>query len=187
MGCNVQNGQGIKIDIGCGRFKKKGFVGVDMLPTPGVDYVVDLRKEGLPFADNSVDEVFTNHFLEHLEIEDVVKVMEDIHRVYRVGAKVEIRVPHFSGYTNFYEFHKTSFRYNSFREFIDGEEGMFRSQARFELLQKRICLGKSRYFPWNYVVEPLINWGKMPIVYERTFLRNLFPASEIAFILEVIK
>lgn len=180
----------MKIDIGCGRFKKDGFIGIDILPIPGVDYVVDLRKERLPFADNSVDEVFTHHFLEHLGIEDVVKMMEEIHRVCVRGAKVEIHVPHFSSCSNFCEFHKTSFRYNSFTEFIDGEEekGMFRSPAHFRLVQKRICfdkLGKPRFFLWNHVAELLVNLGKtMPIAYELTFLRNLFPASELVFILE---
>ena len=177
----------MKIDIGCGEFKKEGFAGVDILSVPGVDHVVDLRKEPLPFADNSIEEVFTNHFLEHLEIEDVVRVIEDIHRVCLAGAKVEIHVPHFSSATNFYEFHKTSFRYSSFREFIDGQKGMFESQARLKLLQRRICFQKSKYFPWNYVVEPLINASRLPGLYEWTFLRNLLPASEVIFVLEVVK
>lgn len=180
----------MKIDIGCGGFKKDGFIGIDILPIPGIDYVADLRKEPLPFVDNSVDEVFTSHFLEHLEIDDVVKVMEEIHRVCQGGAKVEIHVPHFSGFSNFCEFHKTSFRYNSFAEFIDGEKGMFMSPARFRLVQKKIRFGKSgkqRYFLWSYVVEPLVNLGKMPIAYELTFLRNLFPAFKLVFILEVVK
>lgn len=177
----------MKIDIGCGRFKKDGFIGIDILSVPGVDYVAGLRKERLPFGDNSVDEVFTHRFLEHLGIGDVVRMAEEIHRVCPEGTKVEIHVPHFSSFSNFYEFHKTSFRYNSFAEFIDEEKEMFTSPARFRLLQKKIRFDKSRYFLWNYVVKPLVNLGKIPIVYELTFLRNLFHASELVLILEVVE
>lgn len=182
-----------KLDIGCGVHKKIGFIGIDIMPFDQVDYVLDVARGNLPFGDNSIDEVYCNHFLEHLSIEDIAKVMGEIHRVCKQGARVEIRVPHFSGFTNFYEFHKTSFRYNSFREFID-MGGMFKSSIQFKLIHRRINLVNrqnpalqrvTKYFFWNYPLEWFFN--KMPMVYELTGLRNLFPAWEIIFILESIK
>jgi SAM-dependent methyltransferase len=175
----------IKLDIGCGRFKKTGYYGVDMLDLPGVDYVVDLRKEKLPFGDNSVDVVYSSHFLEHLEIENIAKVLEEIFRVCKNGALVQIRVPHFSGFSNFYEYHKTSFRYNSFREFIVGEEGMFKSKARFRLISRWIVLPKRKGLFWNFLFEPIAN--RHPNFYEVSFLRCLFPAYELIFVLRVVK
>ena len=181
----------IKLDLGCGRRKRKGYIGVDIME--GSDIVANLTKDNLPFADSTVDAVYSDHFLEHLAIEDITKLMEDIHRVCRNGAIVEIRVPHFSGFTNFYEYHKTSFRLNSFAEFL-WEEGMFLSKAKFNLISRRINLvnrqspknrAVTKWFIWNYPMEWLVN--KMPRVYEMSGWRSLFPAWEIRFKFKVTK
>lgn len=61
-----QTDSGLKIDLGCGSAKKTNFIGVDVNHYPGVDYAADLE-EGLGFiSDNSVDEYFSSHFLEHV-------------------------------------------------------------------------------------------------------------------------
>ncbi len=62
----------IKLDIGCGKNKTKSndqfpFTGVDVLAFDGVDLVLDVRQTPWPWADESVDEVFSSHFLEHLD------------------------------------------------------------------------------------------------------------------------
>lgn len=56
----------LRLDIGCGSNKKSSFVGIDKLNAPGVDYVVDLENELLPFEDHSVSSVYSYHCLEHL-------------------------------------------------------------------------------------------------------------------------
>lgn len=86
----------IKLDIGCGKNKRAGFIGVDIYDFEGVDIVADVRKstwratkvpgELKPrmveiqfsedgdsetnlfwgFASDSVDEAHASHFLEHL-------------------------------------------------------------------------------------------------------------------------
>jgi len=83
------------LDIGCGKRqvkKKEGYIGIDKNPNVNPDVVRDIEK-GLPFCDNSVDGIFTSHTLEH--IEDLVFVMEEMWRVCKPGAKIEIRVPHY--------------------------------------------------------------------------------------------
>lgn len=83
---------GLRIDLGCGAKKTEGYVGVDMVPAAGVDHVVDLMSERLPFEDDSVDEVFSSHFLEH--VADPHRVLREIIRVCRNGAKVRIWTPY---------------------------------------------------------------------------------------------
>ncbi len=56
-----------KLDLGCGPKKRAGYVGVDALPAPGVDYVIDIETEPLPFPDGSVSHVFSSHCPEHLK------------------------------------------------------------------------------------------------------------------------
>jgi len=183
-----------KLDIGCGVRKKPGFIGIDFMDFPDVDINLDVTKHPLPFRDDFISEVWSNHFLEHLTIEEVCKLMQEIHRVCKNGALVEIRVPHFSGLTNFYEFHKTSFRYNSFSEFIVNGWGMFRFKTQFELLSTKLNLVNrqspklrpyTKWHLWNYPMEWLAN--KFPLTYELTGWHCLFPAWEIQFRFKVVK
>src|SRR6202040_2711393 len=56
----------VRIDVGCGTSKKPGCIGIDLLPAPGVDHVLDILKEDLPFQNRSVDYIFSSHFVEHI-------------------------------------------------------------------------------------------------------------------------
>ena len=83
----------VKIDLGAGADKRPGYLGVDQLDLPGVDIVCNLS-EGIPLQDNSVEAVSSSHFLEH--IADTVGLMEEIYRVCKPNALVEIKVPYFT-------------------------------------------------------------------------------------------
>ena len=75
----------IKLDLGCGRAKSPGFIGVDRFALPGVDLVVDLNKR-LPFEDDSVDLISASHSLEH--IENLMATMSELYRVCKHGAQI---------------------------------------------------------------------------------------------------
>lgn len=83
----------LKLDIGSGKRKREGFIGIDLSPGASVDVRANLEI-ALPFADNTFSEVWMNHVFEHLN--DPVRSMDEIWRVCRDGATVEIRGPHFS-------------------------------------------------------------------------------------------
>src|SRR5919202_4987122 len=83
----------VRLDIGCGRSKFAGTLGVDVAPVPGVDVAADLSR-GLPFRDNSVDAIYTSHTLEHMP--DLIAAMEELWRVCKDGARLNIWVPHAS-------------------------------------------------------------------------------------------
>lgn len=57
---------GIRLDIGCGRNKAPGWVGIDFQPLPGVDVVWDLTKFPWPLESNSVLVAQASHVLEHV-------------------------------------------------------------------------------------------------------------------------
>ncbi|MBN3926053.1 MAG: methyltransferase domain-containing protein [Nostoc sp. NMS4] len=84
----------LRVDIGCGIHKPKDFIGVDIAPGVGVDIVADLSKE-FPFPDSSVDELRAHDIIEHLY--DRIHTMNEIWRVCKPGAKVDIRVPSTDG------------------------------------------------------------------------------------------
>lgn len=84
--------QKLKLDIACGKNKKPGFIGVDIWD--GADIVADLEKFPWPFADNSVDEIFCSHYIEHTP--DLISFANELYRIMKVGAKAEIIAPYYS-------------------------------------------------------------------------------------------
>lgn len=84
----------LRIDVGCGKNPKEGFVGIDSIDF-GQKYVLDVRN-GLPFADDSVDEVHSSHFVEHLDGPERVGFFNELHRVMKKGATALIITPNWS-------------------------------------------------------------------------------------------
>lgn len=85
----------MKLDLGCGKNKAPGFVGVDSLQLEGVDVVTDL-KQPWPWADGEVEEVHCSHFLEHLTNPERVHFANELFRVLKVGGQARIICPHAS-------------------------------------------------------------------------------------------
>ncbi len=83
----------MKLNLGCGNKRKNGFIGVDLYPCETVDKIADLNKE-LPFEDNSVDEIWMDNVIEH--INDIPKLFKEIHRICVSGARITVLTPHFA-------------------------------------------------------------------------------------------
>jgi hypothetical protein len=90
----------LRLDFGCGPNKRPGFKGVDAIAFPGVDVVMDVRKMPWPWVDNSVEEVHSSHFVEHLwntdERPERVAFVNELYRVLRMGGKATIICPHWA-------------------------------------------------------------------------------------------
>jgi len=181
---------GIKLDLGCGLNKKEGYIGVDAMPYPGVEYICDVDK-GIPFKDNSVDEIYTSHFLEH--VKDFQFVMEEIWRVMKPNGVVEIIVPHWASSLAYSEYHVRFFRYLSFEELTDNStpfKGSFK--AKFEIRKRRYIFNYRKIcgrfgilaVPYSHLMELFSNEIKG---YFDIWFAHLFPPSEVYFKLEVIK
>lgn len=85
----------LRLDLGAGQAKKAGFTGVDCLPFPGVDVVMDLRKEW-PWKDGSVEEANSSHCLEHFTAVERCHFFNELYRVLKPGAKTTLITPHWS-------------------------------------------------------------------------------------------
>jgi SAM-dependent methyltransferase len=127
----------LRLHLGCGRSKRDGFVGVDIMPLKGVDVVHDLSAFPYPFEDNSVSEIIMRNVLEHLT--DTVRVMEEVWRISKNGARINILVPYFNSPGAAQDpTHVRFFTENSFDYFTpDGETALsaynFYSKARFRI------------------------------------------------------
>ena len=83
----------VVIDLGCGNKKRPGTIGVDFNSRTNPDVVHDLNEFPYPFATNSIDKVIIDNTLEHLQ--DVISVMEEIHRIVKPAGIVIVKTPYF--------------------------------------------------------------------------------------------
>jgi len=81
----------IKLNLGCGRDIKEEYINIDFKSAKGVNMILDLNKNVLPFEDNSVDEILCSHVLEHLV--DPYSFMEECHRVLKEGGIICVKLP----------------------------------------------------------------------------------------------
>jgi len=121
-----------KLNLGCGRDVRAGFVNVDRVPLPGVDLVADFSRFPWPFKDDAIDEVLAIHVVEHLP--NTIRVMEEMFRITRAGAVVTIEVPHYK-HSNAYKdpTHVRFFTEESFDYFGKDERSSYYTHARFRV------------------------------------------------------
>lgn len=128
------------LDVGCGRLKFPGAVGIDRLASTHADVIHDLDDLPYPFDDESFDAVIARHVLEHLEAP--LNVLGELHRLTRPGGIVTIITPHFSSSTSWADpTHRHHFSSRSFDYLVAGTAWDFYTDTRFEVIQRRLTLG----------------------------------------------
>jgi SAM-dependent methyltransferase len=173
-----------RLNIGCGKRPLADAVNLDISDRVGADVVHDLNFTPWPFADSTFDEVQAFDVLEHLN--DVVRALEEIHRISRHGATVHVTIPHFSSANAFTDVtHRHWFGWRSFDPFVEvagnPHELAHYSQARFRCSTARIHFHPS-------LVNKLI-WrcaNRWPLAYEHRWAW-MFPAWFMSVRLEVVK
>jgi SAM-dependent methyltransferase len=84
-----------RLNVGCGRNIREGWVNLDSVALPGVDIVCDLEKlRDMPIdlPDETVDHFLLSHVIEH--IRDSLGLMQELWRLATPEATLIIRVPH---------------------------------------------------------------------------------------------
>ena len=108
----------IRLDVGCGTRKKEGYIGIDKTKYDGVDIVLDCRFNKLPYEDESIDEIRTSHFLEHLTFEEVLFMMNEFYRILKPNKQLDVIVPHGFSYSGMADLsHKTFWTEDTFGYF----------------------------------------------------------------------
>lgn len=125
----------LKLNLGCGHTKFPGYLGVDINPNAEyVDVSHDLNKFPYPFKESSVDEVFMEHVLEHLD--DPLSVIQELYRISKPGGILKIKTPHFSC-TWIHPGHKSAISTQLFNYFIPGTDDYYGS-CEFEVLERKM-------------------------------------------------
>lgn len=87
-------GPGTVLDVGCGAAKTPGAVGLDISADTQADIVHDLDVFPYPIEDASFDQILLQDVIEH--VAEPIRVFEELHRIARPGARIQLRTPHFS-------------------------------------------------------------------------------------------
>lgn len=124
------------LHLGCGQQKASGAIGVDLNPSSRADVVCDLNLFPYPVAKDVFDTVICEHILEHLD--DLILVMEELHRISKSAARIRIQVPYFGSHVFYSDpTHTTFFSLHTFDYFLRGhplrEFGY--SDAEFRILR----------------------------------------------------
>lgn len=89
-------GTPLRLDFGCGVRKKEGYHGIDIKPFPGVDTVLDAGTQPWPWGDNTVDEVYASHFIEHLTAQQRIHFVNEAYRVLKPNGQLNMVAPSWS-------------------------------------------------------------------------------------------
>lgn len=82
---------GIKLEIGCGKKPREGYLTCDIRNLPEVDYVCNANK--LPFEDATVDEIYSRHVIEHFTLKEFLEILEEWNRVLKIGGTIYMICP----------------------------------------------------------------------------------------------
>lgn len=181
-----QNGSSLKIlDLGCGKKKRPGSIGVDYSDRHNADVIHDLNVFPYPFESDSIDQVYLDNVLEHLD--KPMRVMEEVHRIIKLGGEVKVVVPYFRSIWAFIDpTHQTFYTVDSFAYYdprhiicqrYDYTEARFIvkkilfNETLSNTLFKKICILFANRYPYHY---------------ER-YLSHLYPLDDITYYLQAVK
>ena len=121
----------VKLNFGCGPHQEKGFINIDIRDM-GQEMIWDMR-DGIPFPDNSVDEVYLSHTLEHVTDDEALAFIVDALRVLKKDKLLVVVVPHINTGTAIYFGHKSYWNQDKIEALYRSETSM----AKFLIEENR--------------------------------------------------
>ena len=169
------------LDLGCGKKKRIGSIGVDYSDRHNADVIHDLNVFPYPFESDSIDRIYLDNVLEHLD--KPMRVMEEVHRITKPGGSVKVIVPYFRSVYAFIDpTHKHFFTVNSLAYFDPRSVICQRydyTSARFYV--EKIVFNETLNMRWSKrIVVRLAN--RFPHYYE-FYLSHLYPLDDISYYL----
>lgn len=90
----LEEKRGIRLDVGCGGNKNKGFVGMDKRPLECVDIVHDLEVFPYPLDDESCLMIVASHIVEHIKPWLMLDFMNELWRIMKPDGQLAISMPY---------------------------------------------------------------------------------------------
>ena len=181
------------LDIGCGKEKVPGAIGVDFNTSFSADVIHDLNLFPYPFKDEEFDKIHISNTL--FLLENPIKVMEEIFRICKPNGLVVVIQPYFrsswsyvdpmvKNFATVYSFtfydpdNPICLRYNYSSARFATEKIIFDDHLHGKIFQG----GNSRFSPG--IIRKFITMlaNKYPRMYEAS-LSHFFPLDQISFLL----
>ncbi len=161
-----------------------GAIGVDRNPDANADVLCDLDRFPYPFADGAFDRLEAVHVIEH--VTDVMRTMQEFHRLVRPGGRVHLVTPHYTDFSSFCDpTHRWHLNSYSFRYFGEEHGGFgFYSNAKFREISVRLrLLALWRLLGFEFLVN---RWRRFRLFWEH-YLCFVVRGKVIEFEFEVVK
>lgn len=183
----------MKLNLGCGKDIKPGYINLDIVDYGG-NQIHDINRFPYPFKDNTFEEIYASHVLEHLD--NFNKTITELYRIAKPNCVIIVFAPFFLNTKYFGDpDHNIPFSIRTFDnyEYIGNRKLKFyekwklnhrtnyESGAKFEVLEKRFITSHFAILKW---LDLIINLE--PVIYER-FFANIFSPEEVYFKLRVVK
>lgn len=178
------------LELGCGGQKRDdSAVGIDLLDLPGVDILGDVIEVLCALPDNSVDAMYSEHFMEHIAQPRLL--LEEAARVLKVGGEFRAVIPHFSN-PWFYSdpTHRSFFGLYTFAYWVvqtpfRRQVPQYESPLPFELVSARHVFKSSRPFVIRHVIKKIlscwVNLTRWTQEFYEEFLSQVMTCYEIDF------
>jgi SAM-dependent methyltransferase len=172
------------LDVGCGINKYPGAIGIDRNYNTRADVIADIDRVPFPFRDGAFREIRAIHVIEH--VEDVIRTLEEFHRLSAPGGRIVIVTPHYTDFSSFcdptHRWHLNSFSLRYFGE-DNGGFGYY-SNVRFREISTHVRL----LALWRYLgFEFLVNASRRFRRFWEFYLCYLIRGKVIEWQLEVLK
>jgi len=169
------------LDIGCGRNKLKGSIGLDQNAYEGVDIVANLEGP-LPVRDADFDLVFANQVLEH--VRDLTLLLMEIHRILKPGGQLLAHVPYFrSSWAHIDPTHVRSFTLDTLDYYVRDTwlHNVYRfSDNNFSKIEKFLDTEYPSSFGRRLFTTLAL---RNPMRFENSALSFVYPFEQLTFLL----
>jgi len=143
---------GIKLDVGAGDNKQKGFIGMDIRPTKNADIVWSAEQVPYPLPAEIAHVVLASHLVEHLKPWLMVDIMNEWWRICKVGGQLWIAMPYAGSFGFFQDPTHIKAWNEATAQYFDP------SKFLFNIYKPR---------PWQIIKNVWYEGGNLEIVFEK--------------------
>jgi len=80
-----------KLHLGCGSNIKEGYLNTDIYKGSGIDEIFSMSD--IPYKDDSFEEIYCEHALEHLDHYEALEAIKEMNRILQPGGKLILKIP----------------------------------------------------------------------------------------------
>lgn len=120
-----KNGTTKLLNVGCGPNPRPEFINLDYLWNPNIDICWDIAKKPYPLPSASLEGIYTEHCLEHIEFKNMKENLREFYRLLKPEGVLRVVMPDGEIYLDIYQRRK-----QGSKELMPYEEGYISPMAR---------------------------------------------------------